>query len=163
MVESPSGKCAKRPTLVASNNRDHPTRSLYYCLPVPHIYGCYSSRTSRSHIQRNANGEFATTSPQTSREVATVPPLLFLFLDSWFFLPASLLPGRFMSKPSLNHVPDIKCSQIRKRFRNASIIGVSSLVHGFSNFFVLRPILNKYFLHDLLRPVTRGAQGAKTP
>jgi len=36
-----------------------------------------------------------------------------------------------MSKPSLNHisVSIIKCSQITKRCRNDSIIGVSSLVN----------------------------------
>jgi len=73
--ESPSGKCAKLHTVAASNNSDHPTRSLssspsartvncspgsqallqvtpsgslYYCLFMPHTYGCFSSRTSRS-------------------------------------------------------------------------------------------------------------------
>ena len=45
--ESPSGKCAKLHNVAASNNRDHLTGSLYYCLFMPHIYGCYSSRTSR--------------------------------------------------------------------------------------------------------------------
>jgi len=34
-----------------------------------------------------------------------------------------------MSKPSLNHVSVIKCSQIRKSCRNSSIIGVGSLVN----------------------------------
>jgi len=34
-----------------------------------------------------------------------------------------------MSKPSLNHVSIIVCSQIRKICRNASIIGVSNLVN----------------------------------
>jgi len=50
-----------------------------------------------------------------------------------------------MSKPTLNHVSVIKCSQIKKHYRNASIIGVGSPVHGFSNFFVLRPIFLKFF------------------
>ena len=35
-------------TLAASNNRDHPTRSLYNCLFALDVYGCHSSRTSRS-------------------------------------------------------------------------------------------------------------------
>jgi len=35
--ESPSGKCAKLHTVVASNNGDHLTRSLYYCLLAPHM------------------------------------------------------------------------------------------------------------------------------
>jgi len=46
--ESPNGKCAKLHTVAASNNRHHAPQSLYYCLFVPHIYGCCSSRTSRS-------------------------------------------------------------------------------------------------------------------
>jgi len=71
--ESLSGKCGKLHTVAASNNRDHKItlvvtcskyyqlftsftsiirdqspRSLYYCLFVPHIYGCYSSCTSHS-------------------------------------------------------------------------------------------------------------------
>jgi len=46
---SPSGKCAKPYTVAASNNGDHPTRSLCYCLFAAHAsYGCYSSCTSRS-------------------------------------------------------------------------------------------------------------------
>ena len=46
--ESSSGMCTKLHTVATSNNRDHPTRSLYYCLFAPHIYGCYSLHTSRS-------------------------------------------------------------------------------------------------------------------
>jgi len=36
--EIPSDMCAKFRTVAASNNRDHPTRSLYYCLFAPHTY-----------------------------------------------------------------------------------------------------------------------------
>ena len=36
--EGPCGKCAKFHTVAASNNRDHQTRSLYYCLLAPHIW-----------------------------------------------------------------------------------------------------------------------------
>ena len=36
--EIPSGMCAKLRTVAASNNRDHPTRSLCYCLFAPHTY-----------------------------------------------------------------------------------------------------------------------------
>jgi len=39
--EIPSGMCTKLRTVAASNNRDHPTRSLYYCLFVPHIYSVF--------------------------------------------------------------------------------------------------------------------------
>ena len=56
--EIPSGKCAKLHTMAASNNRDHPTRSLYYCLFAPHIYSVFlhaHSVRGESHIQRNAN------------------------------------------------------------------------------------------------------------
>ena len=34
-LESPSGMCAELRTVTASNNRAHPTRSLYYCLFAP--------------------------------------------------------------------------------------------------------------------------------
>jgi len=34
--EIPSGMCAELRTVAASNNRDHPTRSLYYSLFMPH-------------------------------------------------------------------------------------------------------------------------------
>jgi len=37
-IGSPSGMCAKLRTVVASNNRDHAPRSLYYCLFAPRIY-----------------------------------------------------------------------------------------------------------------------------
>ena len=64
--ESPSGKCAKLHTVAASNNRDHPTRSLYYCF-APHIYIGVILRAhpvrGESHIQRNVTREVATTSP----------------------------------------------------------------------------------------------------
>jgi len=46
--ESLSGKCVKLHTAAASNNRDHLTRSLCYCLFAPHICGCCSPHTSRS-------------------------------------------------------------------------------------------------------------------
>jgi len=36
--EIPSSMCAKLRTVAPSNNRDHPTRSLYYCLFAPHTY-----------------------------------------------------------------------------------------------------------------------------
>jgi len=35
-LESQSGKCTKFHTVAETKNRDHPTRSLYYCLFVPH-------------------------------------------------------------------------------------------------------------------------------
>jgi len=62
----PSSTCAKLHIVTASNNWDHPMRSLYYCLFTPHIYGLYSACTSvhgESHIQHNVNREVATTSP----------------------------------------------------------------------------------------------------
>jgi len=61
--EIPSGMCAKLRTVAASNNRDHLTRSLYYCLFAPHTY-IFVLRThpvcGESHNQRNTNGEVAT-------------------------------------------------------------------------------------------------------
>ena len=46
--ESVSGKCPKLHTVAATNNRDHMPWSLYSCLFMPHVYRCYSLRTSRS-------------------------------------------------------------------------------------------------------------------
>jgi len=61
--EIPSGICAKLRTMASSNNRDHPTRSLYYCLFAPHTY-IFVLRAhpvrGESHNQRNASGEVAT-------------------------------------------------------------------------------------------------------
>jgi len=45
--KSSSGKCAKLHTVAASNNRDHPTRSLRYCLYKQHIFVCGSLHISR--------------------------------------------------------------------------------------------------------------------
>jgi len=38
--------CTKLHTVAASDNRDHPTRSLCYCLFTSHIYVCCSLHTS---------------------------------------------------------------------------------------------------------------------
>jgi len=61
--EIPSGTCAELLTVAASNNRDHPTRSLYYCLFAPHTYICVLRAhpvRRESHNQRNTTGEVAT-------------------------------------------------------------------------------------------------------
>jgi len=67
--EIPSGICAKLSTVAASNNGDHPTRSLFCCLFAPHIY-IFVLRAhpvrGESHNQRNATGEVATLSMQHS-------------------------------------------------------------------------------------------------
>jgi len=61
--EIPSGMCAKLRTVAASNNRDHPTRSLYYCLFAPHTY-IFVLRAhpvrGESHNQRNTTAEVTT-------------------------------------------------------------------------------------------------------
>ena len=63
--EIPSGMCAKLHTMAASNNRDHSTRSLYFCLFAPHTFifvlGAHFVR-DESHDQRNTTGEVATVS-----------------------------------------------------------------------------------------------------
>jgi len=72
--ESSSGMCAKLHTVAASNNRDHPTRSLYYCLFAPHMYGIVlraHSVRGEPPIQRNASGEFATMSLPTTVSLLT--------------------------------------------------------------------------------------------
>ena len=58
-----SGMCAKLRTVAASNNRDHPTRSLCYGLFAPHIYSFVLHAhpvRGESHYQRNTTGEVAT-------------------------------------------------------------------------------------------------------
>jgi len=52
MGAEPGGRFLKQPAaklepvIVESNNRDHMPWS--FCLFVPHVYGCYSSRPSHS-------------------------------------------------------------------------------------------------------------------
>ena len=62
----PSGMCVKLRTVTASNNRDHATRSLYYCLFAPRtcifVLRAHPVR-GESYNQRNTTGEVATTSP----------------------------------------------------------------------------------------------------
>jgi len=55
--------------MAASNNGVHPTRSLYYCLFAPIIYGVVlraHSVRGEPRIQRNASGEVATVPPQNN-------------------------------------------------------------------------------------------------
>jgi len=55
--------CTKLRTVAASNNRVHPTKSLYYCLFAPHIFIVVRRAhpvRGESHFQRNASGEVAT-------------------------------------------------------------------------------------------------------
>jgi len=63
LSEIPSGMCAKLRTMAASSNRDHPTRSLYYCFFAPHTY-IFVLRAhpvrGESFNQRNTTGEAAT-------------------------------------------------------------------------------------------------------
>jgi len=47
-LQSLSGKCAKLQTVAERNVREYLTRSLYYCLFLPHIIVCCSSHTSHS-------------------------------------------------------------------------------------------------------------------
>jgi len=73
-----SGMCAKLRTAAASNNRDHPTRSLYYCLFGPHTY-IFVLRVhpvrGESHKQRNTTGEVVTSpKPAKSRHEKLLDP-----------------------------------------------------------------------------------------
>jgi len=68
--KSPSSMCGKLRIVAASNSRVHLTRSLYYCLFAPHIYGvvlCTHSVHGGLHIQRNASGEVATVANHLAR------------------------------------------------------------------------------------------------
>jgi len=69
--EISSGMCAKLRTVAASKNRDHLTRSLYYCLFAPHTYVFILHAhpiCGESHNQRNTAREVATTSPPFCNE-----------------------------------------------------------------------------------------------
>jgi len=67
--ESPGGKCANLHTVAASNNRDHPTRSLCYCLLAPYICMVLFFR----HIPFMVNDTFNATPPERLQQ----HPLLF--------------------------------------------------------------------------------------
>ena len=83
--EIPSGMCAKLRTVAASNNRDHPTRSLCYCLFAPHTY-IFLLRAhpvrGESHNQRNTTGE-----------VATAPPYQNFWLRAWSHISPTRCPS----------------------------------------------------------------------
>ena len=69
--KSPSGVCAKFRTVAASSNRVHMPWSVYYYLFALHIYIfvlCAHPVRGESHIQRNATGKVATTSPPIYKE-----------------------------------------------------------------------------------------------
>jgi len=69
--QCPSGMCAKLRTVAAINNSDHAPQSLYYCLFAPRLCGVVLRAhpvRGESHIQGNANGEVATTSPRFYNE-----------------------------------------------------------------------------------------------
>jgi len=58
-----SGMCAKLRTVAATNNRDHPTRSLNYCFFAPRSYSVFIRAhpvRGESHNQRNATREVET-------------------------------------------------------------------------------------------------------
>jgi len=63
--ESPSGKCAKLHAVAASNNGNHPTRSFFVACSRRLYMGvvrCAHPVRGESHVQRNTDGEVATTS-----------------------------------------------------------------------------------------------------
>ena len=96
--EIPSGMCAKIRTVAASNYRDHPTRSLYYCLFAPHTY-IFVLRAhhvrGESHNQRNTTGEVATVDTKAKPSKILLKPVLYK-LQSPTTLVSS--PGRAPSK-----------------------------------------------------------------
>ena len=91
--------CAKLRTAAASKNRDYTPRSLCFCLFAPHIYGCYSSRTSRSwwiahSTQRQPRGCNNTDSTlQISCEVTSIGPGSSLSLFLLLGTPGIRVPG----------------------------------------------------------------------
>jgi len=102
--EIPSGLCAKLRTVAASNNRDHPTRSLHYCLFVPHtcifVLRAHPVR-GESHNQCNTTGEVATAVSILLHE-AEAPLELFafnqLYLAKGKIAPVVFLPHEAKQK-----------------------------------------------------------------
>jgi len=93
--EIPSGMCAKLRTVATSNNRDHPTRSLYYCLFAPHAY-IFVLRAhpvrGESHNQRNTTAEVATITSACCRSKHEVfKPLCEIAVKRNFSLEKSLI------------------------------------------------------------------------
>jgi len=87
--EIPSGMCAKLRTVAASNNRDHLTRSLYYCLFTPHT--CISVLRAHpvrgeSYHQRNTTGEIATLVSQSQTWFCWCWKFWCLQCPTWFHL-----------------------------------------------------------------------------
>jgi len=79
--ENSSGMCANLCTVAASNSSVHPTRSLWYCLFAPHIYGVVlraHSVRGEPRIQLNARGEVATALKLLKAVFTTLP-----FLTLW--------------------------------------------------------------------------------
>jgi len=75
--------CAKLRTVAATNNRVHPTRSLYYSLFALHIYGVVlrtHAVLGERRIQRKASGEVATT--HTRVKINVSPTLSVCFSET---------------------------------------------------------------------------------
>ena len=99
--KSSNGMCSKLHTVAASNNRDHRTRSLSYCLFTSHIFVCCSLRTSHlwwtafstQHQLRGCNNV-----PSLLQWTA---PIAHSFCEGWNLSPPSH-PGQSTSLLWLN-------------------------------------------------------------
>ena len=130
--ESPSGMCAKLRTVAASNNRDRAPQSLNYCLFAPHTYIVVLSAhpvCGESHIQRNASGEVAATSPPFFNErhrsrVLCVKAELGTAFTSWW-------QHHFVSigKPE-RHVRKASHCGSKQQYRSCTTITLLLLVHA---------------------------------
>jgi len=75
-LETLRSKCTKLNTVGASNNREPTSCSFYFCLFVPHIYGCCWSGTSQLYV-RTASGRcraFHWSMEEVVGDVIALPP-----------------------------------------------------------------------------------------
>jgi len=70
--EIPSGMCAKLRTVATSNNRDHPTRSLY-CSRHIHVFLFFA------HIPFVVNHTINATPPERLQQYGQTPPLIVAY------------------------------------------------------------------------------------
>ena len=85
-IGNPEGHVRKVHIVAASNNRNHPTRSLHYCLFVPHTYIfvlCAHPVRGESHNQRNTTGEVATADCEIFQSESSPDPIKLNPIQSW--------------------------------------------------------------------------------
>ena len=111
--EITSGTCATLRTVAASNKRDHPTRSLYYCLFAPHTY-IFVLRAhpvrGESYNQRNTTGEVAAVLTACSLTTITSPWVSMKHFDK------DLYDKRNLNTPTIRMAAEGKLNELSFTF-----------------------------------------------